>query len=126
MNYSQGIVSAINNFGISGPIKAGEIMDMVDKEGIVVYREKYGFIRLITGYNKFTQHFFYTEAPMGYAFTEWETFLHIGCSGYTNWYSKDFSEIEHFSAEIKPISGFWKWFLRYFKGIYFPPQNGRL
>jgi hypothetical protein len=111
------IPNCIQNFGVPGPIKAQEIIDLLDEGAIVVYREKYGFIRLITGYNRPKQRFFFIEAPVRYAFSDWETYLHIGRLGFTTWHVKDFSEIEHFSASIKPVPQVWRWFLRTFKGI---------
>lgn len=111
MNHAKQIIGAINSFGVGNKIPAQDICDMLDKEKLVFYREKYGFIRILTGYNPLTEKFRYVQAPLGYCMGEVSTYLHLFTLGMCHTYEKDFDEIEYFSGEIKPINKFWKWYL---------------
>lgn len=111
MNHAENIVNAVKNFGVGYKVSAQEICDMLDKEKLVCYQEKYGFIRILTGYNPRTEMFRYVQAPVAYSFTEWETYLHLFSYQMLHTYEKSFDELAYFSGSIKPINRFWKWYL---------------
>ena len=109
--------SVPQRLNISRKIRILDIIDLIDKEKFIFYREKYGFIRILIGYNLRTEMFRFVEAPLGWAFSEIKTYLHLCRLGFLTEHQKSFDEIEYFSWEIKPINRFWKWFLLNVKGL---------
>lgn len=106
------IVSAVKNFGKSlDAVRSWDIIELLDSGELVLYTDKYGFIRIVNGYNRQTQQFHYLEAPISYARSKWQTFLHINRLGFQTTNVKGFEDFEYFGLSVKPINGFWRWWL---------------
>lgn len=105
---------AIGNLGMRNKISRYDIMDLLDKEKIIAYREKYGFVRILTGYNRQTEKFFSYSAPLHYDLGSiWSTIIHLNHLGIREERQKDFDEIEYFSYEIKPLTKLQKLYIKH-------------
>ena len=123
MEAIQGLkVAAGKNLGFfvaANVLNKEEMLRLLCNEGILLFREKYGFIRLITNYDFRTDTFFYVQAPLGYAFSDTQTYLHIGRHGFLTENKMSWSDIYYWGVEVKRIPRFWKWFLQNFKALWF-------
>lgn len=111
MDLHNRIYHSVKNFGKSGNITYGEICELIDKEKVVFYREKYGFIKILTGYNLKKGLFNYIQSPLAYSFSEFQTYLNLFTFRSCETYQKSFEEIEYFAEEVRSINKFWKWYL---------------
>ncbi len=109
------LVNAINSFGKDMGYPVERLMSLVD-EGPVMWTDKYGFKRLVVGYNPFMEQFYYLSAPLGYS-SDLGVLTHIGHLGFTETYQKEFSEFRYFGVSQRPLNWFEKLYLRIFKGF---------
>lgn len=108
---------AIKNINKSYMLGGREILDLLEKEGMILYKDKYDFLRIITKYFAQTDELCYLQAPLSYSTEEMATYLHLGRLGYITEYKEPMKDFEYFGLEVKKISKFWRWFLKTFKGI---------
>ena len=92
-----------------------EIIFELDHNGLVLWRSKYGWLRILTGYTETGVE--YVEAPMGWATSSVGTFLHINYLSPATIFANDFSDFEFSGTELIPINRFWKWWLLKVKKI---------
>ena len=101
----------VNNLRVHNKISAHEMIEVIDKEGIAFYQEKYGFIRILTGYDIERMMFKYVQAPLSYSFKKWDTILHLYTHKMLTEHEKSFDELEYFSFKVEPFNKFEKWIL---------------
>lgn len=108
---------AIKNLNHKGQISVEEIVEMIDREGLVFYQEKYGFIRILTGYDLRARTFRYVQAPLAYSTNKWSTIIHLYTLKMCTEHSKSFDELQYFSWKIEPFNKFIKWILMNVYGL---------
>jgi hypothetical protein len=104
------LVGIFDSFGVSlNQTMRREIMYEIDHNGLVLWRSKYGFLRIIKDYTN--TGFIYVEAPVVYATSIVQTFLHINHLGMCSEVIKDFEDFEFEGLELIHINKFWMWWL---------------
>lgn len=92
-----------------------EIIFELDNNVLILWRSKYGWLRILTGYTATGVE--YVEAPLSRATSQISTFLHINHLSPAATVTKDFSEFEFEGVDLIPINRFWKWWLLRVKKI---------
>ncbi len=100
-----------------------EIIYDLDHEGVVLWRSKYGWLRVITGYTLFG--FIYHEAPLRWASSKTGTLLHLNHPLPSSPVEKDFDEFEFEGIELIYLNRFQKWYLKHIAKINFAPTPSK-
>jgi hypothetical protein len=117
MNSISALKNTANSLGKSYQLNRNEILDALEVTGLAILREKYGFRNIIVGYNYLDDTFQVLQAPVGYSFSDHQTYLHLGKHGFLTAHKKKTDELEYFGVSVSPITGFWRWFILNIKGV---------